>query len=308
MHRRGKNTAIAAVVAVSLSIALVLVSLTNSNSQMGTSRTSRSVQSPTPVLADSYSYAAFAGGSHAGVSESEAPKGQDVACLNEEGKAVNWWAVYKMPGGFQYGYRDSSSSASTVLSVAAGRSLNCSDCALGKTLEQLRTHRFSLAHMLWNTEFPDAYPAPSGCSYDCIYNTGGHSKGVLASSSSKGFWLIHSVPKFPDLTATAFAWEADVADGQNFLCLSLHASDAENIAKNLQHSHLHIYAWGVPPHLKSRFPNMQDTAGGKRADGTGTVSFNIGATQFKSFFKSPSWNNDLYSALVQPGLAVAGGM
>jgi deoxyribonuclease-2 len=262
----------------------------------------------------SESNAAAAGSSLNNLAGAPISEEHDVGCLNEDGVAVDWWAVYKMPGGFQYGYRDSSSSASTVLSVAAGRSLNCSDCALGKTLQQLRTHRASLAHMLWNTEFPDAYPAPSDCSYDCVFSTGGHSKGVLASSSSKGFWLIHSVPKFPDLTATAFAWETAKGEGgsahnaQNFLCLTLRASDAEKIAKNLQHSHLHIYAWGVPPHLKSHFPNMQDTAGGKRADGTGTVSFSIGAAQFKSFSKSPSWHNDLYSALVQPELAVADGM
>ena len=67
---------------------------------------------------------------------------------------------------------------------------------------------------------------------------GGHSKGVLASNDQTGFWLIHSVPKFPDLTAASFTWTASHEFGQSFLCLSVKASDVENIAKNLQYSYV----------------------------------------------------------------------
>ena len=213
-----------------------------------------------------------------------------------------------MPGSLQYAYRDSSSRDTTVLSVTAGRSLNCSECALGKTLQQLHEQKQGLAHMLWNTEFPDAYPASTDCSADCAYNTGGHSKGVVASSASKGFWLIHSVPKFPDISTGAFSWEAGVVYGQNLMCLTVSASDIETIAKNLQYTHVHTYAWGVPSTLNPLFPNLRDTAGGRRMSGTGAARFSVGRWQFRSYFKSPSWNSDLYETIVQPDLAAAGGM
>ena len=86
--------------------------------------------------------------------------------------------------------------------------------------------------MLYNDEYPDSYPTPS----NGTLMKGGHSKGVLASNDQTGFWLIHSVPKFPDLTAASFTWTASHEFGQSFLCLSVKASDVENIAKNLQYS------------------------------------------------------------------------
>jgi deoxyribonuclease-2 len=288
MHRSAKGSVAATVVLVSLVGAFFFVAVTNY------------LRPPFSKLADT-SLDSLTLNRHVRAEKEQ----EDIGCLNEEGVVVDWWVVYKMPGGFQYAYRDSSSSATTVLSVNSAKYMNSSDCAVGRTLQQLHKHQSSLAHMLWNTDFPAAYSYTEDCSWDCVFNTGGHSKGVLASSASKGFWLIHSVPKFPDLAAPGFTWEADTFEGQSFLCLSVPASVVEKIAKNLQYSHVHTYAWGIPSFLKPHFPNMRDTSMGKRADGTGILSINLGDTQFKTFSKSPSWNNDLYSALVQPNLAVS---
>lgn len=41
-----------------------------------------------------------------------------------------------------------------------------------------------------------------------------------------GFYLLHSVPKFPDLRPETFTWNASVTYAQSFLCVSL---DANNI-------------------------------------------------------------------------------
>jgi len=229
----------------------------------------------------------------------------DVGCIDEDGNAVDWWMVYKMPQGYQYAYRDSTSRSESILSVTADKTLDCTTCgALGKTLHQIYANKGSLAYMLYNDEYPDSYPTPS----NGTLMHGGHSKGVLASNQNTGFWLIHSVPKFPDLTAASFTWTASHEFGQSFLCLSVQASDIENIAKNLQYSYVHTYTWNIPSSLKAQFPNMQDTADGKGIDGTGVISFSIRGTTFKSYSKSPSWNNDLYEFLVQPDLNIAKGM
>ena len=237
--------------------------------------------------------------------EPERASNSAVGCIDEDGNAVDWWMVYKMPQGFQYAYRDSSSRSESILSVTADKTLDCTTCgALGKTLHQIYANKNDLAYVLYNDEYPDSYPTPS----NGTLMHGGHSKGVLASNDQTGFWLIHSVPKFPDLTAASFTWTASHEFGQSFLCLSVQASDVENIAKNLQYSYVHTYTWNIPSSLKSNFPNMQDTADGKGVDGTGIISFSIGGTEFKSYSKSPSWNNDLYEFLVEPDLNIAKGM
>jgi hypothetical protein len=90
---------------------------------------------------------------HTSISTDEAEPSRDsnaaVGCIDEDGNAVDWWMVYKMPSGFQYAYRDSSSRSETVLSVTADKTLDCTTCgALGKTLHQIYANKDSLAYVL----------------------------------------------------------------------------------------------------------------------------------------------------------------
>ena len=49
---------------------------------------------------------------------------------------------------------------------------------------------------------------------------GGHTKGVFAADGKSGFYLIHSVPKFPDLRQPSFTWNASTT------CVRLRGSPA----------------------------------------------------------------------------------
>jgi hypothetical protein len=84
--------------------------------------------------------------------EQEPPRKSNAAvgCIDEDGNAVDWWMVYKMPQGFQYAYRDSSSRSESILSVTADKTLDCTTCgALGKTLHQIYANKDTLAYMLY---------------------------------------------------------------------------------------------------------------------------------------------------------------
>ena len=72
---------------------------------------------------------------------------------------------------------------------------------------------------------------------------GGHTKGVLATSSEYGFWLVHSVPKFPELSGSDYKWGSASADyGQTFLCISMSLADIDGVAKQVGFVPLCTYA------------------------------------------------------------------
>ncbi len=62
---------------------------------------------------------------------------------------------------------------------------------------------------------------------------GGHTKGVLAVDKKSGFWLVHSVPKFPTPYAQSYKWNASETYGQTFLCLSLSQDQVNSAARQV---------------------------------------------------------------------------
>lgn len=63
-------------------------------------------------------------------------------------------------------------------------------------------------------------------------STLGHSKGVVVGDSESGFWLVHSIPKFPYLPYQKNSYtypKTAVKFGQSFLCISMVAKELDNI-------------------------------------------------------------------------------
>lgn len=63
----------------------------------------------------------------------------------------------------------------------------------------------------------------------------GHSKGMVAAGNNSGFWLVHSVPKFPQLpyqSNNSYAYpKTGVKFGQSFLCISMIPEELDKVGK-----------------------------------------------------------------------------
>lgn len=63
----------------------------------------------------------------------------------------------------------------------------------------------------------------------------GHSKGMVVADNSSGFWLVHSVPKFPKLpyqNNNSYMYPTTgVKYGQSFLCVSMVAKELDKVGK-----------------------------------------------------------------------------
>ena len=79
--------------------------------------------------------------------------------------------------------------------------------------------------------------------------TMGHTKGVIAYADKTGFWLVHSVPKYPPYPETGQYGYPSTGEkfGQSFLCISIDTSKtAELIANQFLYNHPYVYAYNFP--------------------------------------------------------------
>jgi hypothetical protein len=164
-----------------------------------------------------------------------------VRCLDNSGHPVDWYLVYKLNDGAEYAYYDSTSDAtiltpSTIQSVGAGN-----NSCIERTTAQIYDNKETINWALYNDE-----NAINGVTnYTC-----GHSKGMVAftkdgssdanddtSSSVTGFWMLHSAPKFPNISLDSYEFASNaLLYGQNFFCASLDGVEAfDNAAKQLRY-------------------------------------------------------------------------
>lgn len=71
--------------------------------------------------------------------------------------------------------------------------------------------------------------------YDDHKANEGHTKGIVVGDIKGGFWLIHSVPQFPQVTVESFAYKYPLTGkkyGQSFLCISMNATNIEHVGEN----------------------------------------------------------------------------
>ena len=136
----------------------------------------------------------------------------------------------------------------------------------------------------------------------------GHTKGVVFFDSTAGFWLIHSVPKFPPADAYSYP-DSGTIYAQSILCLSLKYNQLTKVGTQLFFNHPDIYNSQLPTSFASANPDLANVIGGQFQKGvpyTSTLTLTtVGGQSFTSFAKSADFNQDLYSALVAPSLQAA---
>lgn len=89
--------------------------------------------------------------------------------------------------------------------------------------------------MMYNDEKPDGPTSSSK----------GHTKGVLLFDTSSGYWLVHSVPKFPPPNAYDYP-DSGRTYGQSFLCVSFSYKQLKAIG---------TFKLGIPRRRSNNKPN-----------------------------------------------------
>ncbi|MEW5319737.1 MAG: hypothetical protein WDW38_010871 [Sanguina aurantia] len=114
------------------------------------------------------------------------------------------------------------------------------------------------------------------------HQSSAHAKGVLAfsatpsasgpldPSSVTGFWITHSIPKFPSANFTLPDWHriqpSQTVYGQHALCLSLAPDGIDSVAASLLTSHAFVYnhsSAGFGPILRYLLPNVKRLLDGR---------------------------------------------
>jgi len=197
--------------------------------------------------------------------------------------------------GFGYAYADASSSALRW----TGKQLDKTTNALGATLAYVYGADASKAAWLLYNDQP-----PTGTATD----TYGHTKGVVSFDSSGGFWLVHSVPRFPDPTGQPYAGYPGYAKdyGQSFLCVTYNLASFNDIANAFLLNRPWVYDSNLPTRLGNLVPYMQmvlDKNWSSKVGLTNATQLHSAAGKpFLAFSKNAKADSDLYLAQIAPTL------
>ncbi|KAG5877853.1 hypothetical protein JTB14_007249 [Gonioctena quinquepunctata] len=226
-----------------------------------------------------------------------------LQCMDENNNPVDWYVLYKIPKlkhvnklikyGVAYTYMTSGEYHSWKVSENA---INSSNSIIGNTLQTLFDNSIDLSYILYNDEPPEG----------ATNSVKGHTKGVVMADLTGGFWLVHSVPKFP-VIGTAYTYPSTgITYGQSFLCISMDLKNLNSVGVQLQYNQPNIYGAHILPSLESSSPDLAKAA----ANVTKTTApwyhvmniYSKNGVEFMSFAKSKSFNKDLYEDLVAPSL------
>jgi len=223
----------------------------------------------------------------------------NVSALDESGKAVDWWFMYKVPklnagsgtaasSGFEYAYFDSSAQQVT----RSPYTLDSDNGALFHTLDSLFSNpSASTGWLLYNDEIPGGN----------VSLTLGHTKGAIGfdSVTQTAFWLIHSWPKFPTPDDTA---QPSPMFGQTFLCISLDLDSVRQLSSQMHHyQQPQVYSPRIPTNLAIDDPLRLLTTGISDNDPAGSDVLDlksISGVPFKVIAKNRNWDDDFWNNLV----------
>jgi len=227
-------------------------------------------------------------------------------CLDPNGSPVDYWYIFKYPGGLEYAYADA---AEKTIKDTSGHTLDEASSPLSQTLSQVYHASQSTAHAFWNDEHPGA---------NTVDSPWAHAKGAVAFDAQGGFWLTHSVPKFPNTVThgLAHAWDdASAKYGQVFLCITVGVAALQQIGEAMLVNRVSVYDATASAPASIAVPNFQQWANPQSSGHHGaqwsaesskvlTVQ-SAGGTPFVVFAKSAHFGKDLYDSLVAPTLQVS---
>lgn len=215
----------------------------------------------------------------------------EISCKNDLGESVDWWVVLKGPNRYEYAYADSDNPTLLLSDYLLDDAYNNS---VGWTLSQIynNTQNDSVAYVLYNDD-PDE-----------DHSSFGHLKGDVCYNNEQGFWLVHSVPKFPPRTEEGYFYPAPQAIyGQSFFCLTLSISTINDVAGQLLMDKPYVYDSHLSGEVEEAAPTMTQVINKewiKTAANETIVIETLGGQELFVFAKNSKWDNNLYGSLVGP--------
>ncbi|CRK97795.1 CLUMA_CG011174, isoform A [Clunio marinus] len=223
-----------------------------------------------------------------------------IGCRDEKNNLIDWFYLYKLPNSIELDNNIESLNTgkkylfitpSSSQWIASNNSINDEFSMPGLTLSNIydgKSRKNNIV-MIYNDE-------PSN----------GHTKGVVVANDISGFWMVHSVPKYPpamEENSYSFPKSGEIY-GQSFLCISLDGNQIDKVGKQLKYNEAHFYSSHVPEHLKTIYPSLVDALKMETIDVPPFYNIemleSIGGTMFTSFAKSRKFKKELYEDWVAP--------
>jgi len=235
-------------------------------------------------------------------------------CRNHLNEPVDWFIVYKLPrlshsidpfvaNGTGYIYLDSSSSVDQWHFAKPG--IDSTSSLTGLTLAPMYQSK-DYSFMFYNDQ-------PPNIPISMLY---GHSKGVLAfeEKTQTGFWLIHSVPRFPQIVEQGYGYpDSGRIYGQTMLCVTLNLSTStpvnsiDSLSTHFLFTRPLVFNSSLTTSAAERYPILSNgiiTNKGHVTNPPYTRRYplNISAFQLHTFAKYGLANIDMSSELIVPSL------
>uniref|UniRef100_T1J7H6 Uncharacterized protein n=1 Tax=Strigamia maritima TaxID=126957 RepID=T1J7H6_STRMM len=228
-----------------------------------------------------------------------------LTCKDDSGKPVDWHITYKLPkldstnpivdDGTAYFYLGQNNISWSL----SKKSITQNDTSFGFTLSPVYEKEKSKVefYFLYNDEDPNG-PVSS-------YR--GHTKGVVAFDNTSGFWLIHSIPKFPPHTTNQYKYPKNgEIYGQSGLCITLNVSEIQKLSSLLYFNDPCVYDFYLPDAIALKYPLLKAISKQEHVSQspwnqtlTLTTPNNI---SFQAFAKYKNFDKDLYSSWLAPYL------
>ncbi|CAO4370585.1 unnamed protein product [Caenorhabditis nigoni] len=228
-----------------------------------------------------------------------------IQCKDNNGNNVDWFVFYKLPhlwdhpsnfpisNGTGFMYFDVNNKNWKLMP----QGMDVQNNAIYYTLQQYYTSdKTKTFQYLYNDEWPDS---------TIWSNSSGHAKGVTVFDLYTGFWMLHSIPKFPSINQFNFPSNAHWY-GQMGICVSLNYASLSDVANQLFYYNTFTYVFNLPQTFAAAFPVLNQLQNGLYNKNPPLTSIRVikslGGQNFKHFAKTGEWGKDLYNDLVGPEL------
>lgn len=217
-----------------------------------------------------------------------------LSCLNDAGVAVDHWTGIKGNNNDTMYYYDDTTDLFKLSKYTVSQTVQGAIMATIAPLYDVPGNR-SMAYVLYNDAPPGDYNPSS---------TYAHSKGILVTDGTQGFWLTHSMPNWPDsplLNNTPGIFPS-YKYAQSMACVTLSAASVNQAANTMRINYPYIYASNMPSNLEKQ-QNWMHALISKTHITNLTASndlTSLGGVPYIQFAKSKAWNMDLWDDLVAP--------